>query len=584
MLIALLCKRPAVLLSTLAMIATPSLSGCAALARPRAVAPAQGPSRPTGATSAAELFLIGDYQSRHGDAAAVDTFKEALRIDPSSPDLLTALATAYRREGQLELAKVAARDALKHAPDQPEALGLLYELHAHSQEYDQALPYLVRLYELDREDTQRLAQLAQLYLETDRINDAIALLEGYLKDHPASVIAHFHLGRAYGAAEQFDKAAEHFRRCTEERPDVERGFVNLGAALEQTGDLDGAIDAYQHALDLNPYNTALEKRIAQLLVTAKKGEEAIAAYERLIAENPQDLHSQLRLALLLFEQEDFDRALDRLQRIHQRWPDNPRATFFLGLAYEQTERFADAAPLFRELYEVEPTNLEVAHHLINSLEELGDATSLMALFAQGQLAAEPMSADLFAYLGTALVRMEKYAEGEEVFTAGIKLYPDDARLYFQLGAVFEKMKRYPEAFDALEHSIRLDPEQAHALNYLGYMYAEQNIHLDESLDLLTRAVKIRPDDGYVVDSLGWVHYKRGELDEARASLEKAVELVPNDAIIRDHLGDVYWALGRNEDAFGQWNRALELDGNSVPGLAEKVAQRHQEHGQAPGQP
>ncbi|MGD2064332.1 MAG: tetratricopeptide repeat protein, partial [Nitrospirota bacterium] len=452
-------SRHTLRLLTLCLAASLTHLACVTLPRSESAAAAHRATRPLGAPSPTELFLIGDYQSRHGDPKAIETFKGALRLDPASPDLLTALATAYRREGQVEMAQVAARDALKHDPDQEEALQILYELHTHAHAYDEALPYLKHLYELDPENTQRLAQLAQLYLETGRSDEAIAVLEGYLADHPASVVAHFHLGRIYGAVEQFDKAADHFRRCTEERPDVERGWINLGAALEQGGDLDGAIQAYQGALDLNPYNHALSKRVAQLLVTTDKLTEAVAAYEKLIADNPEDLHSQLRLALLLFDQREFARALDRLQRIHQRWPHNDRVEFFLGLAYEQTEQHAEAVQHFQELYAADPTNLEVAQHLIANLEPLGDVAPLMEIFAQARIAAEPISVDLIVYLGGSLVRMEALTQAEEVFQEGVRLYPQEARLYFQLGALYEKMKRYPEAYDALEQSIELDPEQ-----------------------------------------------------------------------------------------------------------------------------
>ena len=114
-------------------------------------------------------------------------------------------------------------------------------------------------------------------------------------------------------------------------------------------------------------------------------------------------------------------------------------------------------------------------------------------------------------------------------------------------------------------ALELRPEQPQVLNYLGYSFLEMQTNMDEALDLIERAVALRPDSGYIVDSLGWGLYRLGRYEEAVGHMERAVELMPVDPVVNDHLGDVYWAVGREREAEFQWRRALSFideDGSS----------------------
>ena len=90
------------------------------------------------------------------------------------------------------------------------------------------------------------------------------------------------------------------------------------------------------------------------------------------------------------------------------------------------------------------------------------------------------------------------------------------------------------------------------MNYLGYSWVDMNMNLDEALDMIRKAVDLRPSDGYIVDSLGWAYYRLGRFDEAVRELERAVSLKPDDPVLNDHLGDAYWRAGRKLEATFQW--------------------------------
>jgi len=120
--------------------------------------------------------------------------------------------------------------------------------------------------------------------------------------------------------------------------------------------------------------------------------------------------------------------------------------------------------------------------------------------------------------------------------------------------------------------IEIDPKDAGALNYLGYSYADQGVNLDEALLLIKRAYDLRPDDGYITDSLGWIYFKKGNYKKAVEYLEKAAELTSHDTIVSDHLGDAYQKANQLQEALSSYQKALSNteDKNRVPELQKKI--------------
>ncbi|KAA6204711.1 MAG: tetratricopeptide repeat protein [Candidatus Tokpelaia sp.] len=135
----------------------------------------------------------------------------------------------------------------------------------------------------------------------------------------------------------------------------------------------------------------------------------------------------------------------------------------------------------------------------------------------------------------------------------------DWSLYFQRGIAYERSKNWPQAEENFREALRLSPQNADVLNYYGYSLTDRSIRLEEGLDMVRKAADLRPQDGAVIDSLGWAYYKLGRYDEAVTTLEKAVRLEPGESSINDHLGDAYWKIGRKLDAVFQWNHALAFN-------------------------
>ncbi len=131
-------------------------------------------------------------------------------------------------------------------------------------------------------------------------------------------------------------------------------------------------------------------------------------------------------------------------------------------------------------------------------------------------------------------------------------------LFYSRGIAEERSRQWPKAEADFQEALRLAPDQPYVLNYLGYSWADQGQHLAQARQMLEKAAALRPNDGSIVDSLGWVLLRQGDTDQAVRSLESAAEISPEDATINEHLGDAYWAAGRKLEAGYQWRRALTL--------------------------
>ena len=248
-----------------------------------------------------------------------------------------------------------------------------------------------------------------------------------------------------------------------------------------------------------------------------------------------------------------------------------------GKALDDAGRRDDAIEVLEGVPETSPFYASARGQIAWALrrEDRNDQALLVAAEA---LAAHP-DRDLKIQLGDLYRSLERHGEAEQIFneivTKDNEIGRTDWRLLYARGAEREQLERWPEAEIDLKAALALQPESADILNYLGYSWIDRNMNLDEGLELIRKAVALRPNSGYIVDSLGWAHYRLGHYDRAVIYLEDAVGLTPQDAVLNEHLGDAYWQVGRRLEAAFQWNRALTLEPDAA---TEAMLNAKLEHG------
>lgn len=254
---------------------------------------------------------------------------------------------------------------------------------------------------------------------------------------------------------------------------------------------------------------------------------------------------------------------------------DPKADVIAVAVGEVLDRVGQAEAANR-IYDSIPANSPMKPAAVvrfaNNLDVLGNRDE--ALRRLGNIVAtRPDDLDaVFTY--AELLRFdEQYEKAAEAYTKALELTGGsrngDWAIYYTRGMSYERAKQWPKAEADFQRALELNPGQPEVLNYLGYSWIDMDMNLEPALDMIEQAVEARPQDGYIIDSLGWAFYKLGRIDDAVKTLEQAVTLLPNDPELNDHLGDAYWRAGRKLEAKFQWTIAADVD--EVGTVRERVA-------------
>ncbi len=271
-------------------------------------------------------------------------------------------------------------------------------------------------------------------------------------------------------------------------------LYGIGATLTRRGGEDLALVYLQLSLYLAPNHSLALLSLADLYESVKKPAMAIKVYERMPASSPLKRNAQIQLATNLDAADRSDEAIKILKGVTAEDGKDIEAVMALGNIERGRKKFADCVQTYSQGIDVLPQGNDKANWIY----------------------------------------------------------------YYYRGICEERSKQWSKAETDMRKALELQPEQPHVLNYLGYSWIDQGINLDEGMKMIKRAVDQRPDDGYIVDSLGWAYYRIGNYEDAVKNLERAIDLKPEDPTINDHLGDAYWRIGRTLEAKFQWAHARDL--------------------------
>jgi tetratricopeptide (TPR) repeat protein len=286
-------------------------------------------------------------------------------------------------------------------------------------------------------------------------------------------------------------------------------LYGIGATLTRRGGEDLALVYLQLALYLQPNHSLALLSLADLYESVKKPAMAIKVYERMPANSPLKRNAQIQLATNLDAADRSDEAIKILKEVTTEDSKDIEAIMALGNIERGRKKFADCATTYSRAIDVMPASG-------------GDKNAWVT--------------------------------------------------YYYRGICEERSKQWSKAEADMRKALDMQPEQPHVLNYLGYSWIDQGINLDEGMKMIKRAVDQRPDDGYIVDSLGWAYYRIGNYEDAVKNLERAIDLKPEDPTINDHLGDAYWRIGRTLEAKFQWAHARDLkpEPEELPKIEAKI--------------
>ncbi|MDE2929112.1 MAG: tetratricopeptide repeat protein [Acidobacteriota bacterium] len=541
---------------------------------------------------------------RSGDVTkAVSEIQQAIRKDPNSVAahyFLGQLYSSYHggQSGLSEKAIEKLNKVIELDPDHAEALYQLGNLHRLRGEHRKAAPFLARLVELRPGLVEAHYQHAKNLEELGDLAGAIQALEKALSIQKGHFEVIGDLGRLYVQTGRPDRAVEIYLSAPQLLADPDL-LTKTGRLLAQQGRHEQAVELLRKGTSRNVQDPALAVELGRALMRVREFEEATEVFGRVLENNPKQREATLELSRLEAIQGERESATGRLQhllsaldspRSRGEWEFREQVQVTLAHVHQESRQYTEAIGLFRELLKGRPGEPRFKAMLIYALKDAGKLDEALSLagellhdhprdpdalatraqmlsandrlsegveLVQSRLSPEKDPETYYRIISQLYMDHKNYRKAENAIKKGLGLKPDSEPLSFRLASVYERQEKLPDAEAEFMRILESNPDHAGVLNYLGYMWADRGIRLQEALTYIRKATEMDPYNGAYLDSLGWVYFKLHRLDEAEVNLKRAAQLT-EDPTILDHLGDLYIELGQLETALQYYERGVRV--------------------------
>ncbi|HYM31077.1 MAG TPA: tetratricopeptide repeat protein [Candidatus Cybelea sp.] len=553
------------------------VAAMAALLATAACAPETGGggSRPQGAVPTSLESPLGSYlagrfaHSERDTSSAAEFYAQALTDDPNNSALAHRTLILMIGDGRFPEASELAKRVLTLDPHDGIANILLADDAVHKGDFASAEKAIAAAGQSGFNSVLNPLIGAWVELGLSKPEDAIKSLKPLQENAAFAPFFHYHSALLNDVMGRNDAASAAYRETLAGAGGASLRVVEaFGNFLQRQGHPEDARKLYSVYLTQNPDSPAIasimeslqsQDKPAALIGTATEGAaEAFFGAASVLSRQDGGEGSEVYLQLALHIRADF-----------------PVARILLADILESNQRYNEALEQYRAVNPKSPFGWSARLRAAGVLEEMNRPDEAIAAL-RSMSREQPARLEPLITVGDILRAQQKFGEAADAYTQALGS-PDVASeqrwsLYYARGIAYERSSQWPKAEADFLAALKLKPEQPLVLNYLGYSWVERGEHLDQAVGMLERAVQIKPNDGFIVDSLGWAQYRLGRYPDAVGNLERAVELKPDDPTINDHLGDAYWRVGRKSEARFQWQRALALkpEPGMIPGIRAKI--------------
>lgn len=398
---------------------------------------------------------------------------------------------------------------------------------------------------------------------------ALNIISSLSADHPDSVYAREVLARLAFNAGEFERAHEVAQKIVATRPDNFEAQTILAHSTLEMGRTDEALSLLQAIVVKHPQDSPLRLAYARMLVTTNHHQRALEQFEVLLEKAPGDADLIYSAALLAMQIRRYDQAEKYFHTLLSKGSHRQPTWFYLGRLHEQRKEYEDALSWF-ERVDAPELYLDAqmrAAGVQGKLGQLDKARQRFSILRQGQ--AGEKSA-IWLSEGEMLREIGEHQTAFDVLSDAVQELPEDTDLRYSRALAAERIGRLDLLESDLQRVLQQEPEHAHALNALGYTLADRTTRYQEALDYITRALQLVPHDPAIIDSMGWVQYRLGNLDKALHYLRKASENLQDDEVAA-HLGEVLWVKGDREAAAEVWRDGLREHPDSE--ILQRVIER-----------
>jgi tetratricopeptide (TPR) repeat protein len=527
-----------------------SVAGCAALAQTKDI-----PSADLNEPMLYE-FLLGEIALQRGDnGLAAQTFLDLARRtrDPRVARRAVEVANQARMP---ELALEAARTWYELDSASSQALQVVAALLVANKRAEEALPYLEKLLSSEGVNPENgFMQLNRLLAASPDKAANLRVVRALVSKHAQLPQAHFALAQASASAGDEEGALSAIRRAAALRPDWELAAL-LEAQILQRRAPSAAAKVLGDFVAKNPNSREARLNYARLLVLDKRLPEARKQFEAVLAASPGNTEVIYAVGLLAFQLKDFEVAEDNMKRLLTLgYRDADGVRYVLGQIAEEQKQWPQAVQWYERIGEGEH-QLAARMRTANAIAKQGRLDEARSYLKRVAVDSPGDEAQLTVAEAQLLREANRNPDAFQLLGEALQKEPDQPELLYDYALTAEKLERFDVLESNLRKLIQVRPDHAHAYNALGYSFAERNLRLPEARKLVERALELAPDDYFIIDSLGWVLYREGDLKGAAEHLRRAYGGRP-DAEIGAHLGEVLWVMGERDEATRVWQESLK---------------------------
>jgi tetratricopeptide (TPR) repeat protein len=501
-------------------------------------------------------LLVGEIALQRGDAAlAAQTYAE-LAKSTRDPRIVRRAIEVANFARQPDLALESAKIWYEMEPKSPQPLQVIAAILISAKRIDEAEPYLEKLLAADGVNLENgFMQLNRLLSGNPDKASNLRVVRQLAATHPELAQAHFAVAQAALAAGDDATALAEIQQAQAIRPDWESAVI-LQAQVLQKRSPGEAAKVLGDFVDKYPASREARLNYARALVLDKRFPEARTQFEAVLAANPGNTDVVYAVGLLALQLKDYAVAEENMKRLlamNYRDPNGVR--YLLGQIAEEQKQWPRAIEWYGQIEEGEHA-LAARMRTASVMAKQGKVDEARA-YLQRAAAEHPDEEAQITVAEAQLLRdANRVQDAYEILGQALKKDPNQPDLLYDYALTAEKLQRY----DVLENNLRklmeVKPDHAHAYNALGYSFVERNTRLPEAKKLIQHALELAPDDSFIVDSMGWLLYREGNLKGAADALRRAYNGRP-DAEIGAHLGEVLWVMGERDEARRVWQESLK---------------------------
>jgi tetratricopeptide (TPR) repeat protein len=513
-------------------------------------------------------MLLAEVAGQRGNLGLSASAYMDLARTTRDPRLARRAAEMALHGRNLEAALQATRLWVEIDPESPQARQMMVGLLIGANRLDELQPHLAKLLALEGDQPRDgLLQLNRRFARYPDKRAVLAMIEQLTLPYVGLAEAHFARAQAAFNAAQWQRGIAEAERALALRPDWDAAVL-LKSQLQRSESPQDALETLRHYLAGHPQAREVRLQYARSLVGVRQFSQARAEFQRLLADFPDNPEVTYAVAVLSMQLADWDTAEANFRKLLAgEFAEIDTVRLYLGQIAEERRQYDEALRRYAEVAPGEQflaAQLRIAQILakqgrleagLNHLQELrskGAADPIQLLLAESQL----------------LRDAGRTQDAYELLAQRLAHQPEQPELLYESALLAEKLGRHDTMEANLRKLIRIKPDHAHAYNALGYSFAERNLRLAEAEQLIAKALQLAPDDPFIIDSLGWVLFRKGDHVAALAQLQRAFSIRP-DPEIAAHLGEVLWTLGRQEEARRIWREAAQAHpGNEA--LAEVI--------------